>query len=657
MNTFVKIYGLIFICGILSALFDRVLLKKSKDSVITCLVYSVGYYIIICLARTIVGNGREQLSYSFYDKGLQGYVKVCLLLAICYIINCVLSYVTKNLFDDIKKQTIGFFAALESLYIVFIGHTYMKAVVIISVISFLFALLYIRFVKDKTEFKNESEYGIYYVVVQYAAFCVQHYISGPSELYAYNSDEFIYDYRTMIIHLIVGAICVSVVLSTLIYKTLSKKASCFVASIMAIYNIVGYIQYFLLNGKMTELDGSTQGWGAIKLSVNTIIWIALIVALVILLVKTKRGLQIITGLSLYVIIVQLAAVGFALVTTNVLDNKSEQIVMDGSLELSKDNNIVIFILDAYDNQEIDMVLADDSDYLNPLKDFTYYNNVSSRYYYTDFSLPYFLTGGNGDLNAETKSEAYEWYNNSKFLPRIVDYGYKINILTEKKYVDKFEPNIEIGNYTAENYCILDTERTIGALSKCIRYRNMPYILKGFYAYSFFDLSDIIVDSNIYKFGRDDLIDDKLNKEGITINDSVGTLDIYHMYGAHAPYYVTEDGRTNYSGSTPLAQFKGCLRLVYDYIDILKRLDLYDKTTIIITSDHGLNPGQVDALKTAGVSCDETKSNPIFFIKRKEETSDNMIIDSKELSHDQIFDTVMNCIDSKWGNRYFGTIWE
>ncbi len=656
MITFVKIYGLILLCGILSAIGDRYIFKKNRDTITTGLVYSAEYYAVICFARTIMGNGKEQLSYSFYDKQLQGYIKAFLLLVVCYVINCILSYVSKNQFDDLRKKTVGSFAAIVSLYIVFVGNTYMKAVVVISVISILSAFIYLRFFKKKIELKDERGYGIYYVVMQYVAFCIQHYISGPSELYAYNSDEFIYDYRTMIIHLVVGTICVSVVMSMLLYRTLSYKVSFFVASIIAIYNIVGYVQYFLLNGKMTELDGSTQGWNVAQLSVNTLIWILLIVVLVIILIKAPKGMQIITGLSIYVIIVQLSAVGFALITTNALDSKSEQIVVDGSLELSEDNNIVIFILDAYDNQEIDMVLADDSDYLSPLKDFTYYDNMSSRYYYTDFSLPYFLTGGNGDLNVETKSEAYEWYNNSKFLPKIIEYGYKINILTEKKYVDKFEPSIHIGNYTVDNYCILDTERTMGALSKCIRYRNMPYILKRFYAYSFFDLSDIISDSNIYKFGRDDLIDDKLNKEGISVNDSVGTLDIYHMYGAHAPYYVTEDGRTDYGGSAPLAQFRGCLRFVYDYIDILKEQDLYDKTTIIITSDHGLNPGQVDALKAAGVSCDETKSNPIFFIKRSEETGDKMRIDSKKLSHDQLFDTVMYCIDPTWKDSYFGNIW-
>jgi predicted AlkP superfamily pyrophosphatase or phosphodiesterase len=98
-------------------------------------------------------------------------------------------------------------------------------------------------------------------------------------------------------------------------------------------------------------------------------------------------------------------------------------------------------------------------------------------------------------------------------------------------------------------------------------------------------------------------------------------------------------------------------MVFDYIGELKKAGLYDDATIIITADHGLNPGQIDALHTAGVECDETKSNPIFFIKKKGERHEELLPDSKPVSLDQFFDTIMICIDKDWENKYYGTIWD
>ena len=59
-----------------------------------------------------------------------------------------------------------------------------------------------------------------------------------------------------------------------------------------------------------------------------------------------------------------------------------------------------------------------------------------------------------------------------------------------------------------------------------------------------------------------------------------------MKGSHEPFFMDENGNFNYN-STAVKQTAGNLRMILDYIKLLKEKDLYDDTTIIITADHGL----------------------------------------------------------------------
>ena len=87
---------------------------------------------------------------------------------------------------------------------------------------------------------------------------------------------------------------------------------------------------------------------------------------------------------------------------------------------------------------------------------------------------------------------------------------------------------------------------------------MPFILKGFYRYGIYDFIDVIADTNIYRMGTDDKFDDIVNSKGLKESGIDKAYRFYHLYGAHAPYYMTEDARMDYSSCDPIAQFKGAL---------------------------------------------------------------------------------------------------
>ena len=176
------------------------------------------------------------------------------------------------------------------------------------------------------------------------------------------------------------------------------------------------------------------------------------------------------------------------------------------------------------------------------------------------------------------------------------------------------------------------------MTNCVRYRCAPYALKSRYYYENYYLTNIISDTNVYLFGTDADFYNDLMTEGLAVEEDVhGMMHIYHLYGAHSPYYLTEDAALDYN-SNPIAQWKGCLRIVYDYLEELKDKGLYDSASVIIMADHGLNRSQREAMDERNIEV-SADSNPIFFVKRAGESHDKLVIDDREISHDDFFEIV------------------
>ncbi|MCR4754375.1 MAG: hypothetical protein K5868_02475 [Lachnospiraceae bacterium] len=467
----------------------------------------------------------------------------------------------------------------------------------------------------------------------------------------YNSGDFVFNYRTALPNLLFGMLLILIPTVILLPVVLPNKVCKAYSCITMSFCLMSYLQSIFLNGKMGLVDGGRQNWDMREMIVNMAIWIA-IVSLILLLCRKEKIYRLLLGFSVYIIAIQLITGIYIVIKEDGFHSTTRQLTEDEVLTLSEDNNTVVFILDAYDVQMLEYVIDDDPGYLEPLHDFTYYDNMSSRYTATDGSLPYLLTGA--DINdSEIEKQQSIWYRDSHFLNDIKNSGYDIRILTEAKHVEEFDDGL-IDNYSEDNYCDLDPEKELELFTRCMRYKSLPFLLKPYYRYEEYDITNTITDTNVYVFGTDADFDDKINEYGIQTSDSKGSFRIYHLYGAHSPYYLTADAKLDYD-STPIAQWKGCLKIVYDYIAELQRSDIYDDTTIIIMADHGLNNTQRESVKAAGLSINEDKTNPIFFIKRAEEKSSELRINHKSTSHDAFFDTVRESMNLP--SAYYGTVWE
>lgn len=630
---------LVYICLIVFSLIMALIQGKKKRNILcTASKYYVVFFYFVCLARTLVGNGGSHLSSSFADKGLVAYLKVVVLCLFIAIGLHLADTLFKNKLRSLINYTVGSFATLYLMYACLIDLPRMGIVVILGVIA-LFAGVVLFTVENITRTNgipaDLGEVKEKYLVLgsSLLLFISMFLLNGPTELYVYNTADIMFQYKDFIVYMIGYALIMSICFLPVIVNYMPDSVVKVVSIIIFIYCICSYFQQMFLNGSMGRMEGNKQVWDKSLVMTNLAIWIIIAVILVAIAWFTKNNRKVISYISLFLSGIQLLTFVTLLLTSGVSSKTSEQLVEDRKFVMASDENIAIFILDAYDVQMLDMVLDTDENYLEPLKDFTYYDRMTSRYSATDGSLPYLLTG----RIAEEEKEYNDIYRKSDFLPGIKDEGYEIDILTTAGYVQPFEDGV-VDNLTDDYYCILDCDKAVSQMTNCVRYRCAPYALKSRYYYENYYLTNIISDTNVYLFGTDADFYSELMTEGLAVDKNVhGMMHIYHLYGAHSPYYLTEDAALDYN-SNPIAQWKGCLRIVYDYLEELKDKGLYDSASVIIMADHGLNRSQREAMDERNIEV-SADSNPIFFVKHAGESHDELMIDDREITHDDFFGIV------------------
>ena len=139
----------------------------------------------------------------------------------------------------------------------------------------------------------------------------------------------------------------------------------------------------------------------------------------------------------------------------------------------------------------------------------------------------------------------------------------------------------------------------GALSilyRCALYRHLPWAFKPRFWYYTDDLNQSMTDTFVDVVDGDDTIyqtDDvvfyeKLLNRGLSFNEEEASFRFIHLNGCHWPFSMDRDCR-RMAGANPSweEQCIGSFNIVKEYLDELRRLGIYDQTTIIITADHGV----------------------------------------------------------------------
>ena len=657
MQALIGICVLCIIPGFVSFLINkrcsRKRINEEGNDLKKIVFYWLFFYGILSFVKLMLGDKTISLYESFGDILPQTYshygvplVIISIALPFIFQIILVKSSVTEfaAFFDSCM------FAGIIIIYTLF-GTVSNFQYVGCILISIIFSLVKCFFYKKQVSYCNsinDAKRRIKSVLPVMLFWAVTVLIYLPNELFLNNVGEFQFTYGSYLCILLLGSL-IFIVIGTLgsIYF-LTQKQCDLVSTLIFAWTFGGYIQGNFLNGTLAVLDGTKQVWSSKSIMINSIIWI-FIVGGVLFLALYKKKSKICTYLSMYICLMQLVSLVVLVATTDMNKENEYALTTESMLKLDNENNVIVFVLDWFDEQIMEKVIKDDSLFLQPLNDFTWYQNASSCYAFTNMSLPYLLTGTKWEYDMLEEDYCKYAYKNSNFLPDIKEYGYDIGIYTDSVVVDSSVKDI-VTNYKNVQERKCDFGDTIFMMSKCSKYKMAPFAMKSCYWYASSDINGLIVNDDIYKTHEDWSFYNLLMSDKISVHntDDKGVFRFYHLYGVHLPYIMDEN--VSYSeDSTMLSQARGCLRIIYEYIEQMKANGVYDDATIIITADHGQNTYLQNREEAAEAGFDVT-SNPILFVKRSGETGKtDMNISMAPVSHEEFAATIMNAVGMNSAN--------
>lgn len=452
------------------------------------------------------------------------------------------------------------------------------------------------------------------------AWVVMHCVFLPSELYISNPGEFTGSYGPFLAITVCGAFAVAALLLAgellLLPKTMMHYMNLFIIEI----TLMGYIQNLALNGKMEILDGDEQVWTMPQQIVNVVLWLIVMAVLTVLFTKKEALVRIGRAICIYLMLIQAVTLGYLVVTTDFSSyRQSAELTIRGSLEVAEGQNVLVFVLDRFDSSWMDTVYEEEPDFCAPLADFIYYHNATATFANTGGGIPYLLTATAWKEDSGPDYGAYA-YQDSSLLQDIGQQGFDLGIYTGAYLVsDKLYDSIS--NYSPTVDKSYDVRETVYTMWKCAMYQTVPFMLKNRYSYYSNAIAGIVRAPLVWDTENDFPFWERLQAEGLTVSDEYEkAFRFYHMHGAHDPYTLSDNMKYDKTGreSSVYMQIRGSMKIVYEYLERLKSLGLYDDATIIITADHGQ---QTDFIAETGKP--QKVSSPVIMIKEPHQSGSRM----------------------------------
>lgn len=481
------------------------------------------------------------------------------------------------------------------------------------------------------------------------AFSFTYVVFAPYETFLGNASEFRFDFSWLWgIVALKGLLIFSLVALMLMF--LKGRLKIVATALVFGVTIAGYVQAMLFNGMMHNLDGTETGWSGSSVTVNLIIWIAIaVLPAVICLIIKKHWRKICSAGSALIAGMQVVAM-VSLILTSAQPNVGSLMSYAGIYEVSAKNNVIIFVLDKFDQTYVDKMLTAFPNSLDGLKGFTYYPNATGSYCFTHVAVPYLLTGDRIPEYDPTDEQVISQIDNSEYFKYITEHTGSLCIYTDEFNIRSNDARSKIDNCVSTNY-IVDEAGILEASRKASLYRLLPFKYKQNYVYDSSNFNSALTSMatddyySLDDYDSEAAMDKAILKDGLSENKQYGdnSFRFIHVKGAHGSYKLNENAEYL---ETPISAedgglektAAGSMKLVSDYLKELNDLGLYKDATVIITADHG-NAHVIE-------SDDDTARNvnPIMFFKPAGAGYDQPLKTSNApVSHDDIFPTVIRAL--------------
>lgn len=420
----------------------------------------------------------------------------------------------------------------------------------------------------------------------------------PTDIYIKNASQLWFDYKDTLKYFLLDTVKYIVVLLLFYIICWRKKIRGIYLSVLLGLLLGVFLQSYIISIDYGMFDGHEIEWEKyVKIGIlNTFIWLF---CLAETFVKFRRVQFDIDKIKKYVkpitfciIAVQCAVLLYTLAKNPLAENSFlgkrdiNVLTTENIYCISAKDNIIVFLLDAFDARVFEKIIEKNPSELEELKDFTFYPDTTSVFGYTHTSLPQILTGKvyYNDMAFEDYLHV-AWKNNS-FYEGLKNRNYDIYIFADGSSISKNAPVMNLINTR-----ITFDQNSMKSLDNLVLFRMAPhYIKRFFYEYNPNEWMNLLANRNIQIYSEDDrkfYLD--LKKGLLTLNDR-NCFRFYHLGGAHFPYiynremeYVSKTEKGN-----EYDQCLGVLKIIKEYIRQMRQKELFDNSTFVIMADHGVH---------------------------------------------------------------------
>lgn len=421
-------------------------------------------------------------------------------------------------------------------------------------------------------------------------FIVTYAIFTPSSLFLGNINEFSIPYMKIIPVIFGMALLLFVVIYFIAVWLIRKKALPFYIAFIFSVTLGAYIQSNFLNSKLPILDGTLIKWEKYHTEniISTLVWVlSIAVVFAAVYFGKEKSEKVIKYICYFFSAVQLVSLAVLIFMNPLNDTASYGFSKEGEFTVGSEENVIIFIVDTLQEDVFEEYLMSDA-YKEDgvLTDFTLFDNAVSGGAPTAVAMPLFLTGKEYDPSQPFEDYLTESWSETSLYSDLHQNGYDVRLYSTPVDIFGF-PEGTFDNYTVTgDSWINDYAGFGGSLYQLVNYLLMPQFLKESFWLStetvLYHISNTDYELNDIYF-HNDFVD-----AGETLRpDYEKAFRLYHLRGLHAPYTMTEDFERVWDyGVAEQTQLRGDMRIIYAYVNAMKRIGVYDQSTIIIAGDHG-----------------------------------------------------------------------
>lgn len=502
------------------------------------------------------------------------------------------------------------------------------------------------------------------------------FVVAPYEIVASNGSSLIFGVVDVWAPVAFAAVGVAVALSLLI-AILRGRA--FDVALLVVFSLglAAYVQAMFLNSALPPADGVPVAWEDYQTIavVSALVWVVVIAVPLIArhwFNSACRG----AAAVLAVCLIAVQSVGLASLFVDPVAHAGDRAVVEsastkpivteeGLFSVSPKNNVVVFVIDTLDIMYMPQIMQDYPDMLAEMTGFTYYENIVGGMCPTRWSVPFLLTGQSPQSDESLGGFLARQYSDATFLSDIAARDYSIGIYSDSIGLERFTDD-QMKEITTETVNIhplegssvaLDKQGAVRVLWKSALYRDMPWVLKWPFWFYTDEINAGMVDrTNADNLGGvaytldDPAYYDGLMNYGLSIEDDgrPGSFKLIHLNGSHRPHYMNENAENvGYDNATFEQSYRGSFKIVSEYIQRMKKLGVYDDSTIIVTSDHGEWYYTLEGLDRA--------TAPVLFVKEPmsaSEAEQPLKVSDLPASHFDIHPTIIKSVGGD-ASRYQG----